>query len=326
MTKTYTDWFNENETLIEETLMQKDPNDIAVLSVRNRNHEIEHQFTIVKEPDEFEVDDDYDFSILLPNNDISFEVALNSWKHTILTELHYHEEELKARKEELRKQNQTKTTEDYAKIIKDILDNAVANDLRNEKLIKDISFSDYVWSHCIQNNLFDENSVEIYTDRVQTAIKAQKFIDKLPLYEETIANNHYTGEESFIRFNQFNKAYEFASNNVRVLFSMEGNDNGSLQLPEYDEAYDDIHLNVLEIHPKRVFGVAGKFNLDSVQEKVDVFHYTKSDWSTTYYATDDQLIALLEALDEWIEDNRPEADEVRRLYRMNYTPNKFGGF
>lgn len=125
--------------------------------------------------------------------------------------------------------------------------------------------------------------------------KAEKFSEKLPLFSDIIISDKLSEDSDFLRFGKRYKQIPLDWGIVRCLYKSNSNRTITNYIgAEYNEFLFRIYLNTYSL-----FGIHDDFHLDSVVKSVDVFFY--DGLNSTFYATDNQITALFEALSEWYE-------------------------
>lgn len=313
-TNVFTDWFYNNEQLIEDTLLSTENDDLVILSLKESNDTVSYKFHIGEDAELFDTNnDDYEFNIELPTSEVSHEEHLNSWKYAILSEILYSEKEPIPPKKSLTPSSSGK---DYVTLLKNLAEIGIAKGITNDTLINELRKDDDQWSWLAEKDFLNDDYVQSYEKQIEKALKVTAFAEKLPMHEYMIYTHRLTGEEPYIQFNYLNKTHVFCSSTDRVLYSMDQEAEAVQQLPDYEKEYSDIHLNLITVNPQYVFGVNNKFNLDDIQTTIVVFHTIEKAWETTYFVTDEQLKDLYVALDTWVENNRPHADAILKSNRI----------
>lgn len=130
--------------------------------------------------------------------------------------------------------------------------------------------------------------------------QAEKFANKLPIFEETIIANKFTGNEEWINFGQRYKDTYFGWNINRGLYSS----NSNRYVTNYrGEDYTQF-LFCIYVNSYSLFNHNCRFGLEEVHKKIPLFFY--DEFNTTFYATDEQVYELLEALNDWYVSARKE--------------------
>lgn len=122
--------------------------------------------------------------------------------------------------------------------------------------------------------------------------EAEEFAEKLPIFEKQIIDNKYTGNEDFIRFGD---KYKDIQLNIGRGFYKSGT---SRNITNYHGKTYAKFLFCIDINFYSLFGCHNyNFNLENVVKNISVFFFDK--FNSTFYATDEQIIFLLEALNDW---------------------------
>ena len=136
--------------------------------------------------------------------------------------------------------------------------------------------------------------------------EAEKFAEKLPLFDKKILAYKYTGDEEWIKFGEQYKKILLNWGINRGLYQSDSRrtitnyDKGS-----YTEFLFNIYLNSCSL-----FDCHCNFGLEEVLKTVDIFFFDKL--NTTIYATDLQIEPLLEALNAWYIKARDENIKLRQ--------------
>lgn len=126
-------------------------------------------------------------------------------------------------------------------------------------------------------------------------IKAEAFAKRVPVFANIILERKLTGEEDYEEYAKSYKTLYCAWGINRGFFDSKSDRNISNYEGEYSAYLFHIYINTLVIYDSYA-----KFGLDEICEKVDLFFYDGS--NNTFYATDDQIGSLLDALAEWKEE------------------------
>ena len=125
-------------------------------------------------------------------------------------------------------------------------------------------------------------------------LAAEEFSIALPIFKEDIIERKLTASDEIIRFNSWFKGFYFAWDISRSHYEKGAN----REVTNYHKPHD-IHLFSLYINSLSIYDSHEEYGLDELHEKVDVFFYDKL--NSTFYATDEQIEPLLEALVVWKE-------------------------
>lgn len=122
--------------------------------------------------------------------------------------------------------------------------------------------------------------------------KAEAFAEKIPLFEEKIIDGKITGEEYWYSFGEKYKTMRLAWGIRRGFYSK----NNRRYVTNYEgdtECYlFNIYINTLDL-----FDSHYSVGLNEIANKVPLFFY--DGLNSTFYATDEQITDLLEAIHEW---------------------------
>lgn len=139
---------------------------------------------------------------------------------------------------------------------------------------------------------------------------AENFAEKLPHFEELIIANKYDGTEEHINFGgRYNgmpypwgiSRGRYRDGTDRMLWNYEETSN-------YDEYLFSLYINTLSLYDSH-----SKYGLAKIADDVDVFFY--DDLNSTFYATDDQIMPLLDSLSEWYQKAKAAAQGERESNR-----------
>ena len=131
-------------------------------------------------------------------------------------------------------------------------------------------------------------------------IEAEKFAEKIPVFAGQILDYKYTGNENWIKFGEKYKDTYFGWDINRGLYQSDTSRNiTNYTGKSYTEFLFNIYINCYSI-----FGHHHNFGLDSLVKKNEVFFY--DNLNSTFYATDEQVISLLDKLNNWYIDAKKE--------------------
>lgn len=126
--------------------------------------------------------------------------------------------------------------------------------------------------------------------------KSHLFAKKLPEFSEIILSKKLSGDESHICFGKKYRELWLSWGINRNHYKTDS----SCTVTNYDYeaggAYD-VHLFCIYINTQSLFDTYEKFGLKEAVKDLDLFFFDKL--NTNFYATDDQIIPLLDALDKW---------------------------
>jgi hypothetical protein len=125
--------------------------------------------------------------------------------------------------------------------------------------------------------------------------KAESFAEKLPIFSNEILSRKLSSDASYIRFSERYKAMPLTWGLNRGLFETGTkrtvtNYNGD----SYKEYLFSIYINTLSMYDSHE-----NFGLYEIKDKVPIFFL--DGLNSTFYATDDQVEGLLDALLAWYE-------------------------
>jgi len=123
-------------------------------------------------------------------------------------------------------------------------------------------------------------------------VKAELFAKRCPMFAEQILANMVTGEEEWYKFLHSYKSLRTYDGVHRGHYSSKTNRNISNCGEEYDEYLFTLYINTLVEYNSHA-----NYGLEKIHETVPVFFYDAH--NSTFYCTDEQIGALLEALDIW---------------------------
>lgn len=137
--------------------------------------------------------------------------------------------------------------------------------------------------------------------------KAEQFARKLPVLAEKILSHKFTGEEDWINFGEYYKKIPLQWGITRGLFS----NNSNRTITNYPKNKDySRQLFWIYINSISLFDVHNLFDLHDYLKDVDIFF--NDGMNTTFYITDENIEAFLEALNTWYCD----AMEKLKLHRL----------
>lgn len=140
--------------------------------------------------------------------------------------------------------------------------------------------------------------------------KTHAFAEKLPAFKEIILRKKYTSDEKHIRFGDRYNKLPLAWGINRNLYKTDS----LVTITNYDyevgTAYE-CYLFSIYINSSSLFDNSEKFGLKEAVADLDLFFFDKL--NSTFYATDEQIIPLLDALDKWHTKARSELN----LYNAN---------
>lgn len=123
-------------------------------------------------------------------------------------------------------------------------------------------------------------------------LKAMAFAEKVPLFKDHILVNKIAGEEAWTQFGTSYKKIPLRWGINRGLYSSCSRRTVTNYAGDYSEYLWNIYINTITL-----FDVHEEFGLEEVIADLDLFFYDR--FNTTFYATDEQIEPLLEALNDW---------------------------
>lgn len=139
--------------------------------------------------------------------------------------------------------------------------------------------------------------------------QAEAFAEKVPYFADIILSNKYTMYDEWIQFTQTYKGMSFPWGINRSHFSS-GSNRAITNYPEPHNIYLwNVYINTLTLYDDHE-----KFGLYDIVNDVDVFFLDES--NSTFYATDEQIIPLLDRLVEWYNDALSNIKEHRNKKRV----------
>lgn len=147
----------------------------------------------------------------------------------------------------------------------------------------------------------------------QKMLDAQEFSDKFPCFSEAILRNKCTNEFTGGMETQYGSLYYDWGINRHFYRKKEN-------ITNYSGKFEPQYLWNVYINQYSLFGENyTETGLREIKNKVDLFFY---DWmNSTFYATDNQLIKLLDALSEWYDEaklkNKEFANQKKKQYLLD---------
>ena len=137
--------------------------------------------------------------------------------------------------------------------------------------------------------------------------KAEEFSVKLPVFSKEILERKLSGDEPWIKFTEIYKSLCLTWGVNRGIYETGSKRTVSNYYTDkpYKEYLFNIYVNTLS-----VYGSHEKFGLSDIQKETPVFFYDCS--NSTFYATDDQINGLLEALNSWHEKASKQVIEFNK--------------
>lgn len=141
-------------------------------------------------------------------------------------------------------------------------------------------------------------------DLEEKMFEAQRFAEKLPAFAENILKNKFTKETTGKIASTYKGLY-FPWGINRHFYRAREN------ITNYRGDFDPQYLWSLYINEISLFGDNyTDTGVDEIKDSVDVFFFDHL--NTTFYATDDQIIALLDALADWYAKAKEINNEFRK--------------
>lgn len=149
--------------------------------------------------------------------------------------------------------------------------------------------------------------IEVYKEELKVLKykmqKAEKFSKKLPIFSETILDRKLSGDEPWIQFGDGYKNLHCNWGINRGLFESGTNrEVTNYSGKPYKEYLFCVYINTLTLYNSHE-----KFGLEKIQEGIPLFFYDI--WNSTFYATDSQIEALLDALCAWYDNTKKQVIE-----------------
>jgi len=123
-------------------------------------------------------------------------------------------------------------------------------------------------------------------------VKAEAFAKKLHVFAEKILENKWTGEEEWVSYGTSYKKLYCAWGINRGLWTQTNGRTLGYNSEKYNGYLFCIYINTLSLYDDHA-----RFGLDEIVKNIPLVKYDEH--NTNFYATDDQITALLEALHEW---------------------------
>ena len=125
--------------------------------------------------------------------------------------------------------------------------------------------------------------------------KAERFAERLPMFSEKILQDKISGDSHWINFGEKYKDLYCAWGINRGLYEQGTNRTVTNYYGEpYKEYLFNIYINTLSQYDSHE-----KFGLNEIEENTLLFFYDKC--NSTFYATDNQIEGVLNALCAWYE-------------------------
>ena len=138
--------------------------------------------------------------------------------------------------------------------------------------------------------------IKQYEDELEALKKkmigAEKFAERIPCFRQFILDNKIDGTEDSVEFASSYKRIYFNWGLYRARFKS----GTSRTLTNYKGDYDK-HLFTAYINTLSLYGDYGRFGLEKILEKSNVFFF--DGLNTTFYVEDEHIEEFLEALNEW---------------------------
>jgi hypothetical protein len=140
--------------------------------------------------------------------------------------------------------------------------------------------------------------------------QAEAFAEKVPEFADIILSNKYTMYDEWIQFTQTYKGMPFPWGINRSHFSSDSN----RVIFNYPKSYN-VYLWKVYINTLTLYGEHVKFGLYDIVNDTDVFFLDKD--NSTFYATDEQIIPLLDRLVEWYNNALSNIKDYRNKLRID---------
>ena len=131
-------------------------------------------------------------------------------------------------------------------------------------------------------------------------IASAKCAERLPVFAEKIMQEKLDGNEQWVKYADRYKDINLGWGVNRGFYENEGRRTITNHGGDYSGYYFNIYINSLSL-----FDVHNNFNLYESLEGVDIFFTDTS--NTTFYVTDENIEAFLDALSEWHAKAKNEA-------------------
>ena len=154
------------------------------------------------------------------------------------------------------------------------------------------------------NNIIDQELNEMRKKLEST----HAFAKKLPEFSKTILDKKLTGDERHTCFGKKQRGLWLSWGINRNHYKTDSRCTITNYDYEVSEAYD-VHLFCIYINSISLFDTSEDFGLKEATQGLDLFFFDKL--NTNFYATDEQIIPLLNALDEWYIKARSEVNFYR---------------
>lgn len=138
-------------------------------------------------------------------------------------------------------------------------------------------------------------------------IKAEKLADKVPCLSKEILDRKITGEEVYIKIAERYKTMPLRWGINRGLFDS----TTSRYITNYGKNHKGYYFSIY-VNTTSLFDT--HFSVHEVAEKVPVFYYDYR--NSNFYATDEQICGLLEALHEWYLAKVVEVNKLNQQKRI----------
>lgn len=157
--------------------------------------------------------------------------------------------------------------------------------------------------------------------------KAEKFAEKLPVFSEQILRQKLTGGEDWMKYSERYKKIPLIWGINRGFYRHDSN-RYVMNYPK-DKEYS-LHLFNVYINSVSLFNTHQEFGLYQYLKDVDIFF--ADEMNTTFYVTDENIEAFLEALNTWYGDateklkkHRLQEQEAELKKKLEETQNQLKG-
>lgn len=147
-------------------------------------------------------------------------------------------------------------------------------------------------------------------DLRERMVQAEAFAEKVPHFADIILNNKYSMCDEWIKFSDSYKGMPFPWGINRGHYRS-GTNRYILNLREEHDCYLwNVYINTLTLYDEHE-----KFGLYDIVNDVDVFFLDEA--NSYFYATDKQIIPLLDRLVEWYNAALSNIKEYRNKLRID---------
>lgn len=147
--------------------------------------------------------------------------------------------------------------------------------------------------------------------------KAQMFSEYLPAFSRQILNMMVSGEERHINFGERYKDLYLAWGINRIFFGKDDNTS----ITNYRGEKPNKHLFTVYVNTLTMYDSHEKYGIEDVENQTDVFFFDRT--NTTFYATDNQIVALLDTLNDWYLKAAEQEDKKRKQENLRKAEAEF---